>query len=765
MMRGWKSWAVAGLLVAGAVVRLVMSWQSRLITDPDASVVALMAKHIAEGRGVPVFFYGQAYMGSLEPLVSAALCRLFGVSGFAVNLGTAVVGFLLLPLVYLWARAAAGRTAGVAALAWVVLGPPGFQELQATPRGGYAVLGVLSAAVAMTACRIIVASRRSRPELLPWLALALGGLGGLGWWSHQLIAEALLIAAALLVLYLRGRAFRPAIILPGLFGFLAGSAPFWIWNIRNGWRSLAFLAQAGKGSEEAEMVVFGQRLLDMIAPGPPVLRIAAGVLVASVVLLSVALALRKPSTGDPADSCWIVGALLFLPVSFYFFAGTKSSLLDTTRYLLHLVAPLAVLLGISTAWLARRTPAGLGWAPLLVLLLPQFPSAAARVVAPAHRDLTLAQAREIGGFLRGQGIRSVLCNFRFYPLNFWLGEEFAFVRTLGERYPSYERQTEQDRDIAVMDDDGGIEGFLVYAGGTHAVTTTGGCAVAHDFRPPSGGLREIDPGRWRVTASSGDSADTSRVTDFRPGTKLNFRPQAGVTQHVEIAFDPPASPGGLRVWSSRPWRYPVRWQVDAITEETSPWMSLIPPSPVSFFFWSGPRPYWGGFLYRLEGRFAPRPVARLRISFPPAPRRFDFDLAELRFFEASDEPAPAPERIPDIVRVLQSRRIRHLYSDRWIGNEIAALTPPDLRIETHPLATDPRSAEYLHELRFSPKAALLVDAADAPALRRFLASQAVSMSETKVPPWTLFDFADSGWDPAYGDRTNLLWSGTGGLAL
>ena len=32
--------------------------------------MALMARHILDGRGIPIFFYGQAYMGSLDAMAT-----------------------------------------------------------------------------------------------------------------------------------------------------------------------------------------------------------------------------------------------------------------------------------------------------------------------------------------------------------------------------------------------------------------------------------------------------------------------------------------------------------------------------------------------------------------------------------------------------------------------------------------------------------------------------------------------------------------------
>jgi hypothetical protein len=68
-----------------------------------------------------------------------ALDALAGFSGFAVCLGTALIGLLLLPVVYLWARDLGGPRAGAAALLVCAVGPSSFFRYMVSPRGGYAV--------------------------------------------------------------------------------------------------------------------------------------------------------------------------------------------------------------------------------------------------------------------------------------------------------------------------------------------------------------------------------------------------------------------------------------------------------------------------------------------------------------------------------------------------------------------------------------------------------------------------------------------------
>ena len=51
---------------------------ARIPRGADQAVVALMARHILEGRGHPVFYWGSTYGGTLEPHLLAAAFALFG---------------------------------------------------------------------------------------------------------------------------------------------------------------------------------------------------------------------------------------------------------------------------------------------------------------------------------------------------------------------------------------------------------------------------------------------------------------------------------------------------------------------------------------------------------------------------------------------------------------------------------------------------------------------------------------------------------------
>src|SRR3972149_4673654 len=74
---------VVALAMAGAL-KAVLLLTNVVPFNADEAVVALMARHILQGER-PVFFYGQAYLGSLDAWLVAGAFALFGQSVLAIR--------------------------------------------------------------------------------------------------------------------------------------------------------------------------------------------------------------------------------------------------------------------------------------------------------------------------------------------------------------------------------------------------------------------------------------------------------------------------------------------------------------------------------------------------------------------------------------------------------------------------------------------------------------------------------------------------------
>jgi len=751
---------IAGVLFAlGGVLRILGAWWYRNGDNPDFGVVGLMAKHMAEGRDFPVFFYGQAYMGSFEPAVSALLCRLFGCSGFMVCLGAAVLGILLLPVVYAWARDAGGRTAGLAALTFCLIGPEGYFHYQGSPRGGYPTTLLLGALILWLTARVIVRERAGGKVRWPWFLL-LGGLAGLGVWSDLLIVPALLCAGLLAAVFLRQRLFswRAACALPG---FAAGSLPFWIWNTRHGWASFGLARSVGSLGQtfRAGQELFWQaRLMEMLRLDtvPEIWRLV--VLALYAVLAGVALWALKRPPGNRAGRMYLLSAVWFVPVFALVFSVSSFSAARTSRYLLPLVPVLAVLAGTATAALSRVLPAGTAWLPLLVLIgwqawaLPAHPARAAKYEIHSQRAAALRD------FLRSNGPAAVYTPYLCHGLNFKLGEEFVFSDVKGERYRPYAAAAETADEVGVLNNYGGISEFVRTVGAGVECTSFGLFWLYHDLAPPPTDVQEVPVEAWHSAASGSGRDMLETLTDRSLDTFLRCERAPGEPEPIRIRLHEPTRVSGVQV-ICRSDTYPRSWSVAGQTGPESEQETLLASTPVSYYFFSGPRVYWDGSHYRLECRFSPRSLQSVEISFEREAAHEEFRVAEVRLLTPGPATAPQPDALPDLLKLLKRRGIRRLYSDRWVANAVHTATRGAILTAREPAVFSDAAPDDPGWVTLDPHTALLVAEPALAGARFCLDERRIDMRETAVGPWVLLDFGPGQWRPEYASPPGLYCFG------
>jgi hypothetical protein len=116
--------AAAVALVAGR--SLVFACWPQAAFNSDHAVVGLMAKHLAEGRAFPLFFYGQSYMLGVEAWLAAPLFSLVGPSVPALQLPLVLLNMLVGSLLILLLRREShlSPAAALAASLVFVLAPP-----------------------------------------------------------------------------------------------------------------------------------------------------------------------------------------------------------------------------------------------------------------------------------------------------------------------------------------------------------------------------------------------------------------------------------------------------------------------------------------------------------------------------------------------------------------------------------------------------------------------------------------------------------------
>lgn len=755
-------WALVTLcFAAGIAARFYGAWACRYVSNPDTGIVALMVKHMAEGREWPVFFYGQAYMGALEPMVSALLARLLGTTGFAVNAGTALVAVCTLPVIFRWAYEAAGKAGALAALALCAVGPHYYFMFQFAPRGGYAVTLLLGLLVmwlgARTAARIHAGGEPARG----WFFL-IGLLAGLGWWTNQLIAAALAAAATVLAIGLRGRIWRSGPWF-GLLGFAIGSLPFWLWNGRHHWASFDLLAGMGTTDARLGLRLLWQRYDRLIGLNawPPAARAAvlaaypAGV-ASGIVAGAIGFRERKFSLASASA----VTLTVFVLASLAAFVRSSFATMNTARYLIPLVPAGAILTGFLVRRL--RTAAGPWVAALPVCLLvathwpaiPELGSRSAAAPRQAKRDVAL------GTFLAKRDVQAAYSHFMDHTLNFNLHESVVVTDLRGDRYAPYARRAEMADRIAVLRNFGRINNFRTVAGGTMDTRTVGGYTVAFGFSPPTAGLLDVtDSALTGVVDRAGTDIRTA-LTDRNVDTEWIGRHPPGRPEWLELRFDGPTTVRCLRLFSLGAQAVPARARVEMKREGAERWETLHRSHIVTDYFWSGPRLYWGGRRRRLEYRLKDVSVTALRVVCEePRGTEGAWRISELRCYGPGPELPSEAEALPDLLKLLHARGVRALYCDRWVANRVHAATGGSVRVELEPdlFPDSPLRGGSAHTLE---QTAFLVQQHDLAATRSVLARHGIETDEADVGPWTLVSVRpDAAGSAAVRAAAGLYWTG------
>ncbi len=225
--------SVALLLGLIAVAyRLVLLGVDVPPTNSDEATMGLAALHIASGTEHPVWFPGQAYMGTLEAYLAAPLVGLFGAHTFLLRIPVLLLYVVFLFVMYRLTRALFPPGLVLVTLALLALGADRVVKNELITAGGYPE--ILPAAAALVLLSWWLARTRGRPSARPVVRLAgfgaWGLIAGLCLWVDWLALPYLVVAGLLLVAGCRRELWgRPGAVLAA--ALLVGAAPLLAYNL------------------------------------------------------------------------------------------------------------------------------------------------------------------------------------------------------------------------------------------------------------------------------------------------------------------------------------------------------------------------------------------------------------------------------------------------------------------------------------------------------------------------------------------------------
>ncbi len=182
----WKKIGILlGILAAAAGLKAWLVGMGRVPFNADEAVVALMARHILAGER-PVFFYGQAYMGSLDAYLVAAGFWIWGQQVWVIRLVQGLL-YLVTIITTVWMGKAAFGSFKTGLLAAGLLAIPAVNvSLYTTASlGGYGEALLIGNLIMLTGL-YIMRSLSVQATRTKYLMAGLGGVGGPGVMGQRL---------------------------------------------------------------------------------------------------------------------------------------------------------------------------------------------------------------------------------------------------------------------------------------------------------------------------------------------------------------------------------------------------------------------------------------------------------------------------------------------------------------------------------------------------------------------------------------------------
>lgn len=653
------------LILLAFALRLDLLIANNFVIDSDEAIVGLMAKHITEGKGIPVFYYGQHYMGSLEALGVALLFKCFGISTVALKAVPLFFSLLLIPLIYALGKEVGGKIAATLSALLCAVPTSALLVWSSMARGGFIEIVFIGALSLLLCCKWLKQNTPAKS-----LSFFLGAVLGLGWWVNNQIIYFIVPIAFFLLARLLGdwqagkqRSFFHFVcilfshLISGLAGFFVGGLPFWLYNLQHDFASFEIFGHAPKKKllsylaglfSQALPILFGGKRFWHDEDVFPASTIVVAVLYAAMLLCLVFV--RRSALAKLFR--WQIDAerpveLFLMVVLFGMFVFSFSSygwLVQAPRYLLPIYVGVFVLNGVVLEELFLR------WRRLGKIL--------AVVFLAALIGLRLTSSYFGGRAVPGEPVvydgqrvakdHSELIqwleqnNIRWVRTNYWIGYRLAFetrerVRFVVSQEPfatrieSYREEAEKvalnEMPLVLVPAQAKLVRLALQDLGYHyQEQRLSGYDVFSEIAPAQHNLRELDRGLFEVKASGHPEKTVEAVDDNLKTRWGSGQPQYPGMSFV-VEFKSPQMLRGLR-YDLAEWHtdYPRGLSVE-LELSSGERRRLFTPE-----HWSALR-YFLEEQSRLEFYFEAIQVKRIILTQLGSDPKFDWSIAELKLFQ------------------------------------------------------------------------------------------------------------------------------------
>jgi 4-amino-4-deoxy-L-arabinose transferase-like glycosyltransferase len=528
------------VMAVALVARVLLLMTGSVSFHSDEAIVALMARHMLQGE-FPVFFYGQAYMGSLNAMSTAAGFVVMGESVLAIRI-VQLLKFVLFVGTGYWTAWHLSRRRVVALVAGLLLAVPHTMGAiyTATNIGGYVETLIFGNLM------LILAYDLAYDDVFfsVWRWLLLGLIAGVAWWTNGLIVVFALPVALVLLVELPRRlrergGMTVALVLLALTAFIIGGLPWWVYDFTHNHAALAMYIPAVQGDDPTFLVgvpdvPLPQKVMGLVLFTVPTIvglrytwsaSYFLPVIGLPVLLLHVAALYWLIRTDEPRLRRGVRGLLLLIAVVLVvIFLGTGFGADPTGRYFLPLLLPLAIAIGAFSDYLRERLRRPLLWMLPTALVIGYY--AAGQFSAALRNDPGVTTQFDLVNHIPHTHDDALIAFLEANDLqhgyaNYWVAVRTAFLsgeriqyssalpykpslmyNPADNRYPPYMTATENAERVAYINTtllpelDPVLIAYFEEAGVTYRVEQVGDFIIYYDFAPEPPRIRFRSEEHW-----------------------------------------------------------------------------------------------------------------------------------------------------------------------------------------------------------------------------------------------------------------------------
>jgi 4-amino-4-deoxy-L-arabinose transferase-like glycosyltransferase len=526
--------ALIGMALASTILKAALLIADVVPFNSDEAIVGLMARHFLQGEW-DVFFYGQAYMGTLDASLVAVVFSLFEPHVVLIRILQMILYIgTILTTGYLGKQIFRSNQIGLLAAAFMVIPTVNVTLYTTVSLGGYGEVLLLGNLLIIAALKIVSESKRI------WYILW-GFISGLGIWAFGLILI-YVVPTLILLLYHHARPQKGKVrwvnVLIGVLALIVGLSPWIIWAFYNGLSPLLseLFGSAISGASPANpfiailahiynFLLFGTTVIFGLRPPWEIRWLAQPLLPVALAfwLVILVFALQNlTKKDDEQNGRWIlVGVMTTLVLGFIL---TPFGADPSGRYFLPFVVPISLFAAEFCRNLGQRNR-GKIWTYLLPSLILAFNLWGTIEVAQLYPpglttqfdSITWIDHRyddELINFLEAKDETRGYSNYWVtYPIAFLSNEEIIFVPRLpyhedfrytarDNRYKPYDQMVEENNRVAYItthhsDLDQALRGSFQDAGVSWDEKWIGDYHIFYGLseviRPSDLGLDELQP--------------------------------------------------------------------------------------------------------------------------------------------------------------------------------------------------------------------------------------------------------------------------------